>query len=95
MSRFPRTEPEIAAHAMLVTQGLGQAAEDFPAPPVPPDELQGKLDAYNAALAATVVAETGFREQHAVKDQVLEDLVDSVKANLRYAAVAAPDCTSP
>ena len=40
MSRFPRTEPEIAALALLVTPGLGQAADDFPAPPVPPSELQ-------------------------------------------------------
>jgi hypothetical protein len=32
MSRFPRTEPEIAALALKVAEGLGQAAEDFPAP---------------------------------------------------------------
>ena len=91
MARFPRSEPEIAALAMLVTQGLGQATEDFPAPPVQPSELQAKLDAYNAALAATVVAETSFREQHAVKDQALEDLVDGVKADLKYAEVVTRD----
>ncbi|NIM50389.1 MAG: hypothetical protein GTO22_14255 [Gemmatimonadales bacterium] len=72
-------------------QGLGQAGEDFPTPPVPPDELQAKLDAYNAARAATVVAQTAFREQHAVKDEALEELVDATKANLRYAEVAVRD----
>ena len=91
MARFPHSEPEIAALAMLVTQGLGQATEDFPAPPVPASDLQAQLDAYNAARAATVVAETAFREHHAVKDEALEDLVDGVKANLRYAEVAARD----
>lgn len=91
MSRFPRTEPEIAALALLVTEGLGQAAEDFPAPPVPPSELQARLDAFNTASAATVVAETAFREQHAVKDDALEELVDGVKANLRYAEIVVRD----
>lgn len=91
MARFPQTEPEIAALALLVTQGLGQATEDFPSPPVSPEELQTKLDAYNAARAATVVAETAFREQHSVKDDTLEELVDGVKANLRYAEVAVRD----
>ncbi len=91
MSRFPRSEPEIATLALLVTQGLGQAAEDFPAPPVPPSELQTKLNAYNAALAATVAAETAFREQHALKDDALAELVDGVKADLRYAEVLVRD----
>ena len=49
MSRFPRTEAEITALALLVVEGLTQAPDDFPAPPVPPSELQAKLDAYNAA----------------------------------------------
>lgn len=87
MSRFPDTEPQIAALALLVTQGLQQAAEDLPAPPVPADELQARLDAYNAAKAAAVVADTALREQHAVKDEALEDLVDGTKADLRYAEV--------
>ena len=55
---------------------------------MPPTESQAKLDAYNAAKAATVAAETTFREHHAVKDQALEDLVDGMKADLRYPEVA-------
>ena len=91
MARFPQSEPEIAALAMLVTHGLGQASEDFPTPPVPADEMQARLDRYNTALAATVVAETEFRGQHAVKDDALEEMVDGVKANLRYAEIAVRD----
>ena len=40
--RFPRTESEIAALALRVVEGLVNAAEDFPNPPVPPDELRAK-----------------------------------------------------
>ena len=39
MPRFPRAEPEIAALTLVVTQGLGQAAEDFPTPPTHPGEM--------------------------------------------------------
>jgi hypothetical protein len=38
-----------------------------------------------------VVAETAFREQHAIKDEALEDLVDSTKADLKYAEFAVKD----
>ena len=79
MSRFPRSEAEIAALALVVTQGLGQASDDFPTPPVAADELQARLDAYNAALSAAIGAETEAREQHAVKDDALEQLVTLAK----------------
>lgn len=91
MSRFPKTEPEIAALALLVVQGLGQAAEDLPSPSVPANELQGRLDLYNGAVAAAVAADNTSREQHAAKDDALEDLVDGVKADLRYAELVMRD----
>jgi hypothetical protein len=71
--RFPESEPEIAALAALLVEGLGQATEDFPAPPVAPEELRVKLEAYHSTAAATVVAETAVREQHAAKDRTLRD----------------------
>jgi hypothetical protein len=91
MSRFPRSEPEIAALALVVTQGLTQASDDFPTPPVAVDELQARLDTYNAALSAAIGAETEAREQHAAKDDALHVLVDGVKANLKYAEIAVRD----
>ena len=91
MPRFPRSEPEIAALALVVTQGLTQASDEFPTPPVAVDELQARLDAYNAALSAAIGAETAAREQHAAKDDALEELVDGVKANLKYAEIAVRD----
>jgi len=89
--RFPRTEAGIATLAGRVIDGLTNAAEDFPAPPIPVEELRGKLDAFQAADTATVAAKAAFRSQHAAKDEALEELVDAVKANLRYAEIAVRD----
>ena len=89
--RFPQTEPEIAALALVVAQGLGQAAEDFPSPPIPANELQARLDRYNTTLAASVAADNASREQHAAKDDALEELVDGLKTDLRYAELAVRD----
>ena len=55
MARFPQGEPEIAALALLIMDGLMTAAEDFPSPPVSAEELQTMLDAYNAAKQAAYV----------------------------------------
>ena len=91
MARFPETEPEIAALAVLLVQGLREAAADFPAPPVSADELEAKLDAYNAAGGRAVAAETAAREQHAAKDEALKDLAKSIRVDLEYAEFAAGD----
>jgi hypothetical protein len=89
--QFPRTEAEVAKLAELVVQGLEQATEDFPAPPVPPADLRVKLDTVHSATVAAVAAESAFREHHAVKDEALEDLADSLKADLKYAEFAVKD----
>jgi len=54
--RFPRSESDIATLAGRVIDGLTNAAEDFPAPPVSPEELRGKQDSFKAADTATVAA---------------------------------------
>jgi hypothetical protein len=87
MARFPKSEPEIAALAHVVVQGLREAAEDFPAPPVSADDLQTRLERFNTAIAATVTAENRFREDHAEKDEALTEVVDGLKADLKYAEV--------
>jgi len=85
MARFPQGEPEIAALARRVINGLGTATEDFPNPPVPPDELQASLDEYEKAKNEALVAEGQSREMFALKDEALEQLTDSMRADLRYA----------
>jgi len=91
MATFPRTEAEIAALALVVREGLSRATEDFPTPPISPEELQTRLDAYNAAMTAIVAAQSVTRERHALKNDALAALVDAVKANLRYAQIAVRD----
>ena len=58
MPRFPRTEPEIAALALLVTEGLAQMLEDFPTPPVAPDQMQARHANLEPVCDAVVVGPT-------------------------------------
>jgi hypothetical protein len=87
--RFPEAEPDIAALAMVLIQGLRNAAEDFPTPPVPPDPLQQSLDLFNEARTAAVAAESAARDRVAAKNRALEQLADNMRLDLRYAEVAA------
>lgn len=89
MATFPNTEPDIAAFAMVLIDGLRQSAVEFPAPPVPPDPLQQSLDQYNDARTAAVAAESAARDQVAAKNRALEQLVDNMRLDLKYAEVAA------
>lgn len=79
--RFPRTEAELRALALRVAEGLLQHPDDFPNPPVPADQLKAKVEAFNAVDTATVATKNAYLEQNAAKDDVQEDLEDSVKAD--------------
>jgi hypothetical protein len=48
MARFPYREADVARLAQDLIAGLTAHTEDFPAPPVPPDELQTALSQYPA-----------------------------------------------
>jgi hypothetical protein len=87
--RFPDTEPEIAALATVLIEGLRSSPEDFPAPPVPSDPLQQSLDLYNEARTAAVAAESAARDRLAAKNRALEQLADNMRLDLKYAEVTA------
>jgi len=91
MARFPKTEPEIAALAVVVIQGLRDHPEQFPTPPVPPDVLQAALDAFNEAKTAAVAAEAAARDRVAAKNDALEQLADHMRLVFTYAEVAAKE----
>ena len=46
MARFPKREAEVATLASEIINGLTENVEDFPAPPIPAEALQARLDAY-------------------------------------------------
>ena len=89
--KYPDTEPEIAALALRVIEGLRELGAELPAPPVPADELEARLDRFNASKTRVVNASTTLRNEHAANDQDLEDLVDGTKAALKYADVIFRD----
>jgi len=85
MARFPITEADIVALAEAMEAGLAANAATYPAPPVAPLALGvligGYTGAKNAAIAALAAAELAT----AAKNDVLADLVDAMKDDLRYA----------
>jgi hypothetical protein len=85
MARFPKSEAEAAALARRMITGLTEGTEEFPAPPVPPQEIEAALAEYDAAKDAALAADGAAREKYAVKDEAFEKLVDLMKADLRYA----------
>ena len=83
--QFPKREPDMARLAHDLVNGLRANAEDFPSPPVSPDQLQQTLDTYNAAREAAIT-----RYAHAVsgtqeKDEAVDALIDEMRSTLRYA----------
>jgi hypothetical protein len=68
-----------------VIVGLTESADDFPAPPVPAADLKTALDSYLATRDKASVADGAAAEAHGEKDDALEGLVDSLRADLRYA----------
>jgi hypothetical protein len=63
--RFPRSEPDIATLAVRVIDGLTNAAEDFPAPPVSPErDDHGR----GSAICRSNPASYGWRGHHSSID---------------------------
>jgi len=85
--RFPKAEAQILILAQRVIDGLREAADDFPNPPVSADELQALLDEVRAAVGRTTAATSAFHEEHARKDRALARLVAALKADLKYAEI--------
>lgn len=85
MATFPKRESDIARLAHDLATGLAAHPEDFPAPPVAPDEIQQSLTAYNGAREAAIQASAMAQQGTAAKDVALTELVDKMKMNLRYA----------
>ncbi len=85
MARFPRTEAEIFDLAQVIMAGFSANAATYPAPPVTAVEFAGLLNGYmtakNDATAAAAASEAAFT----AKADALDDLVEAMKTNIRYA----------
>ncbi len=85
MARFPRTEAEVIALAEAMITGLTANAVLYPAPPVAVLDLTAAKTAYITALNAAIAAAAAAEAATTSKDDVLEDLVDAMKSDIRYA----------
>ena len=85
MPRFPKNQADIAALAGLLWRGLLGNNAVFPAPPVLWYIIMTKrnqfVTARDSALSARAAAEAAFT----AKDVALEELIEAMKADIRYA----------
>lgn len=89
MRKFPRREADVVALARQIIHGLTVKADVYPSPPLDPAELRSLLDAYKRALEATIAARAAATVARKTKDAAFKDLVEGMKAELRYAEHAA------
>ena len=85
MAQFPRTEPQVVVLAHDITAGLAANAAVYPAPPVPPADLQNRMTDYITARDTAVAAAAAAEQATAAKNEALQALTDYMKADLRYA----------
>ena len=84
MARFPKSEAEILALGQSMATGLAANAAVYPAPPVSVANLGAALSAYVTAKNAATAAQAA-EQATATKDEALQTLTDSMKADIRYA----------
>jgi len=85
MARFPRTEAEVVALAEAMISGLADNAAVYPAPPVLPADLTTLISAYTVVKNDSIAAQAAAEQATADKDDALEDLVEAMKSDIRYA----------
>ncbi len=85
MARFPKAEADIAALAGVMETGLLSNLATYPSPPVIPPTLSTLRITYTGARNALIAAQAAAEAATAAKDDALEDLIDGMKSDLRYA----------
>jgi len=85
MPRFPEKEADIAALAERLVSGFRSNLALFPAMPVPWGLLNSKKTIFRARREAAIAANAAAESAIADKDDALENLIDALKSNIRYA----------
>lgn len=83
--KFPHREAEVLRLARDLAAGLKAYGEVFPNPPVGPEELEAALAKVNATREAVISAQAQRSQGIAAKDEAVEEMVDLMKADIRYA----------
>lgn len=84
MPNFPKKESEILSLAERLWRGLWNNPV-FPLPPVSAMNLRLKIMQYQPKHDAFVAAQAAAESANATKDEALEELIEAVKSNIRYA----------
>ncbi|MDH4202962.1 MAG: fibronectin type III domain-containing protein [Phycisphaerae bacterium] len=85
MARFPLKEAEIVALAEAMETGLAANVAIYPAPPVAVLDLTAAKTAYITAANAAIAAYAAAEAATTAKDDKLDDLIEAMKSDLRYA----------
>jgi len=85
MPRFPKKEAEIIQLAQHLLCGLYANRSIYPIPPVHPGSIRTKSVIYLTCQNNCIAAHAALEEAVTAKDEALEDLIEAVKSNIRYA----------
>ncbi|MBU1518332.1 MAG: fibronectin type III domain-containing protein [Planctomycetes bacterium] len=85
MPRFPIKEAEVAALAEPLWRGLQLNSVIYPNPPVNLMALRIKSLAYKNKLETSLAKKACAEAATTAKDEALEDLIEALKSNIRYA----------
>ncbi len=85
MVSFPKTEAEVVGLAQVMTTGLSEHSDVYPAPPVVPLSLKALWTAVVDAKAAAASAQAQAEAATMAKLEAIEALVAAMKKNIRYA----------
>lgn len=85
MARFPLKEAEISALVEAMITGFTDNTTVYPAPPVAVADLTTAKAAYITATNVAIAARAAAEAATTAKDEALEDLIDAMKTDIRYA----------
>ena len=85
MARFPITETQIEVLARRMIAGFIEHTDVFPSPWVHPEKLEATLREFTAASERAVETRAAAKLASKKKKEVVAQLVDEMKYNLRYA----------
>ena len=85
MARFPKKEAEIVGLAERLWNGLWQNQDIYPQPPVHPISIRFKAIIYRRQRENLIAEQAVAEEATTAKDDALEELVEAMKADVRYA----------